>query len=126
LTVANTPATGLGNVGRALRFRESVSLLLRAEGVQNTVAPMHRTLAASFDPSNPASDILGIPRFSILTRSEVQRDLSGGVNAAVIAARDDGAEYGVAIWDRHLYSASEAYVVTTLDQFAKIIRAVNP
>ena len=121
----NKLPSGTGNVGRSLRFRESVSLLLRAEGISNSVAPMHRTLAASFDPSNPASDILGIPRFSILTRCEVQRDLSGGTNAAIRAATDDGNEFGIAIWDRHLTPASDAYVVMKLDQFAKLIRAVQ-
>lgn len=123
--MANTPATGLGNVGRSLRFRESVSLLLRAESVPNSVAAMHRTLAQSFDPATPSSDILGIEGFTILTRSEVTRDFSGGTNAAMVAARDDGNPFGFALWERHLYGAGDAYAVTTLDVLAKLIRAVN-
>lgn len=121
----NRRPSGQGNVGRALRFRENVSLLLRAEGIPNSVAPMHRTLAASFDPASPASDILGIEGFSILTRSEVQRDFSGGVNSAVIAARDDGNQFGIQIWERHCYCTGEAYAVLTLDTLAKLIRAVQ-
>lgn len=121
----NRTPSGLGNVGRSLRFRESVSLLLRAEGISNVVAPLHRSLASSFDPSNPSSDILGIDDFSILTRSEVTRDLSGGLNSATVAAKDDGNQFGVQIWERHSYAAGDAYVVTTLDTFAKLIRAVQ-
>lgn len=122
----NQRSSGLGNVGRSLRFRESVSLLLRAEGIGNVVAPMHRSLAASFDSATPASDILGIHGFTILTRSEVQRDLSGGVNSAIRAAADDGNEFGVIVWERHSYPAGESYAVMTLDVLAKLIRAVQP
>ena len=117
--------SGLGNVGRSLRFRESVSLLLRAEGVENHVAPLHRSLADSFDPANPSSDLLGIKGFSILTRSEVQRDLSGGTNSALRAAADDGSEFGFQVCERHIYAAGDAYAVTTMDVLAKLIRAVN-
>lgn len=123
--MANRRATGLGNVGRALRFRESVSLFLRAEGVPNSIGAMHRTLAQSFDPATPVSDIFGIPGFTFLTRSEVARDLSGGTNAAIRAAADDGSEFGFQIWERHSYAAGDAYAVTTMDVLAKLIRAVN-
>ena len=102
---------GEGNVGRGIRFRESVSLLLRAEGVENRVASLHKSLASAFDPETPLSDILGIPNFTILTRSEVHRDLSGGVNAAMVAARDDDNAFGVILWERHMYQVGDAYAV---------------
>ena len=123
--MARQSPTGLGNLGRSLRFRESVSLLLRAEGISNAVAPMHRSLASAFNPENPSSDILGIPNFSILTRSEVARDLSGGLNAAIRAAADDGSRFGFQVWERHSYATKDAFVVTDLDTLARLVKAVQ-
>ena len=116
----------MSNHKKSLQFRELVALLMQADGLPAVNKPPVKSLSEAMRDEPPASHILGIPGWSILTRNEVQRDLSTGMADAAKAASHDGASRYATVFRRHdAKPADESYVVTTLAVFNDVLRELT-
>ncbi|TFC83718.1 hypothetical protein E3T23_01795 [Cryobacterium cheniae] len=109
------------NKTRSLRFRELVTLILRADGLSVIRKPEFKRLSEAVLHELEAGDIQGIPAWLINTRNEMKRDLSGALDEARLDAVRDGKAQSAVVWYRPGRTTGEAYVVMTLDTFSGVL-----
>jgi len=108
---------------RAFEFRQLVALVLTVLDVtaqprpESTSKKLHERLQEPRDPS----DIVGVAGWLLRTYTATQRDLSGALDAAKLAADEAGIEHHATIWKRPGRAAADAYVVLSLTEFGKLM-----
>jgi len=108
---------------RAVKFRELVTLFLNNEGIPVEQRKNAFKLSERFAEDYPASHLTGLARWAVMTRNERTLDLSGALDAATAAARQDKKELAAVVAYRAARPVSEAYVSMTFDTFAKVLRS---
>jgi hypothetical protein len=104
-------------------FRERVGLFLRASTPHDVV---YRSMRDPLDVQRAAaSDIRGVPSFSIVTRTGRTMTLGEALRAAEDAARADGEPLGAAVLSRRAHDIGEAFVCVSLSAFADLLTAVE-
>jgi hypothetical protein len=107
---------------RTFEFRQLVALVLQVLNVPAQPRPeapqkLHERLQEPRDPS----DITGVPGWLIRTHTATNRDLSGALDQAQVAAQEAEMPHFATVWRRHRRMAQDAYVVLTLQQFGSLL-----
>jgi hypothetical protein len=112
----------VSNKSKSLRFRESVVLYLRLSGLPVAARrDFAGKVSAALREETPFGDVQGLEEWTLKVRSEVSRELGGGVEAAKRDALRDGQKYAATIWYRQLADVDESYVVMTLGTFTSAL-----
>lgn len=115
------------NVRRGQTWRKLAALIIKVESglpvADRTDGP--RAPGAKVTPVE-ASDIVGLRDWSVLTRAEHSRDLSGNQDAAALAAEQDGKRWGAVAYLRADSRPTEdSFVVMSISTFAGVLKALE-
>jgi hypothetical protein len=110
-------------------FRAYVAGRLAALGVSTASArteqarrPVKLSEAFTEAAERPASDVLGIPGWSVVTSHRTPLDVAKAIDAAKVAAALDGNEKFAAVCSRPGADPDSSHVVISLEVLAAIIR----
>jgi hypothetical protein len=112
------------NKSKTLRHRESSVLYMKLCGLPVTMKPdFAGKVSAALREETPSGDVQGLKDWTINTRSEVSRQLGGGVDEAKRDAFRDGTPYSATIWYRQLAGVEQSFVVMSLEDFTQALLA---
>ena len=111
----------MSNRSKSTQFRELVSLYLQVQGIPAEPKPdNHGQLPAELRDGE-AGHIRGLDSWLVNVRNEGQRDLSGALDSAEVAAEIGGKPLSAVVFHRASRSPGEHYVLMSLDTFAKVL-----
>lgn len=114
------------NLRKGLKFRELTALILAADGHKDAKPRKHAPkLSESFTDGVDQGDVTGIPGWTILTRHNLTRDLSGALDEAQERAEVAGTPFHATVWSRPRRPADESYVVMSLAQLSTILHRLQ-
>lgn len=115
------------NYRRGRVFKELVALHLQNEGIPAELPPVTRSFKdladVLADDNRPASDLWGIPGWSLKIHSAYALDHSGALDAAQRAGEVDGSKFSAVVAYRKTRSAGEQYAVVSLSTLAALMKA---
>ncbi|WP_350351933.1 hypothetical protein ABS642_01040 [Microbacterium sp. A8/3-1] len=110
-------------------FRAYVASRLVSLGVSGASArtdqarrPVRLSEAFAEAAERPASDVLGVPGWSLVTSHRMPLDVAKALDAARVAAALDGNQKFAAICSRPGANPEASYVVTTMEVLADLVR----
>ncbi|CAN5124383.1 hypothetical protein BH11ACT5_BH11ACT5_02660 [soil metagenome] len=115
-----------GTLQRSLEFRELVSLVMQVNGI-NVQPKRPRNRGSKFgdllaQPEQPASDLVGLPDWTVSVRHQRERPISKALNEVEKDAGFDGTSRAAVIWNRPEYEAEDSIVVMSLRTFMAVLK----
>lgn len=103
-------------------FRQLVAVALSEQFPDAEARPVAARPSDEFADDQPATDILGVPGFTIHVRADQQPSWSTALDMAENSARFDGSDFGVVIEYRRGREIPESFVVMSLDSWSRLAR----